>query len=438
MSLRGRFVAYLAALHVLFAGVAALLLRRDRLWLLAVETVFLLSFVVGASLVSRLFGALSLVRESAAYLAENDYSTRIRETGQRDLDALIAVYNAMVDSLRTERLKLQEQHHLLSTVLEVSPSGFLSLDYDGGVEFANPQAEALLGLPLAAMKGRPLAQLASPLARSLAAVAPGRTEVVALPAGRRVKCHHGSFLDRGFRRTFVLMDELTEELRLYEKAAYEKLIRMVSHEVNNSVGASNSLLHSCLNYSRHLPEEDRADFEAALRVVIGRTEKLSAFVRGFADVVRLPAPTRHPCDLADLLEDVARLMTPAAAQRGVSLRHETERGVPPAELDRVQMEQVLVNIVKNAIEAAGREGRVVLRLDRRDGVAQVGVEDSGPGIAAEARASLFTPFYTTKPDGQGIGLTVAQEVLRQHRFDFSLDSPVGGPTRFTIFVPLSR
>lgn len=438
MSLRGRFVAYLAALHLLFAGVAALLLHRDRLWLVAVEAVFLLSFGVGASLVTRLFGALTLVRESATYLAENDYTTRIRETGQRDLDALIGVYNGMVDSLRAERLKLQEQHHLLSAVLDVSPSGFVALDYDGRVDYANPRAELLLGLPLAEAKGRTLADLGSSLAASLAALAPGRTEVVALGGGRRVKCYRGASLDHGFPRTFILMDELTEELRLYEKAAYEKLIRMMSHEVNNSVGASNSLLHSCLNYGRHLPDADRDDFQGALRVVIGRTEKLSSFVRGFAEVVRLPAPNRQPSDLRGLVEEVADLMKPVASLQGVSLERDLSHDLPPADLDRVQIEQVLVNVVKNAIEAAGRDGRVTIRLDRRNGGLRIAVEDTGPGIPPEARASLFTPFYTTKPDGQGIGLTVAQEILRHHRCDFSLDSPPGGPTRFTILVPLSR
>lgn len=434
MSLRRRFIAYLAVLHLLFAGLGVPLLRQNRLWLLAIEAAFLLSFAAGALLVNRLFGALELVRQSAAYLSENDYTTRVRETGQKDLDALIGVYNKMVDSLRDERLKLQEQHHLLSTILSVSPSGFLTLDFDGRVDFANPSAETLLGRTAVEAKGRTLIELASPLALGLDGLAPGETQVLSLWGGRRIKCHRGSFLDRGFPRSFVLMEELTEELRLYEKAAYEKLIRMMSHEVNNSVGASNSLLHSCLNYARHLPDADRADFENALGVVIGRTEKLSAFMRSFAEVVRLPAPNRQPCDVRALVEDVARLMKPAAEALGIALERDLGPDPVSAHLDRGQMEQVLVNVVKNAIEAAGKGGRVAVRIARDDGRTRIIVEDTGPGIARETRTSLFTPFFTTKPEGQGIGLTVVQEILRQHRFDFSLDSPTGGPTRFTIAV----
>jgi two-component system nitrogen regulation sensor histidine kinase NtrY len=435
VSLRGRFVAYLAAAHVLFAGVAVPLLYRQRLWLIAVEASLAASLAVGLALVRRLFSGLELIRESAAYLSENDYSTRVRETGQSDLDALITVYNRMVDSLRAERLRLEEQHHFLAQILAVSPSGFLILDFDGRVDFANPSAESLLARNADELRGRTLAELASPLASALDGLSAGQAQVVALHGGRRVKCRRASFLDRGFSRSFVLLEEVTDELRRYEKAAYEKLIRMMSHEVNNSVGASNSLLHSCLAYARYLPAGDRADFERALSVAIGRTETLSRFMRSFADVVRLPKPTPQPCDVRALLEEVSRAMQPVAERSQVTL--ERDLGTQPAfaSLDRVLFEQALVNVVKNAVEAAGAGGQVCLRLERPDGTMRVVVEDSGPGLSPEARDNLFTPFFTTKPEGQGIGLTLVQEVMRQHELAFSLDSPPGRKTRFTIVVP---
>jgi two-component system nitrogen regulation sensor histidine kinase NtrY len=435
VSLRGRFVVYLTAAHVLFAGVAVPLLYRQRLWLLAVEAALAASLAVGLALLRRLFSGLELIRQSAAYLSENDYSTRVRETGQSDLDALIAVYNRMVDSLRVERLRLQEQHYFLAQILAVSPSGCVILDFDGRVDFANPSAEDLLGRRAETLRGRTLRELASPLASALDGLAAGQAQVVALHGGRRVKCRRASFLDRGFSRSFILLEEVTDELRHYEKAAYDKLIRMMSHEVNNSVGASNSLLHSCLAYARHLPVGDRADFERALSVAIGRTETLSRFMRSFADVVRLPTPSPQPCDVRSLLEEVARLMQPVAERSQVTL--ERDLGTQPAfaSLDRVLVEQALVNVLKNAVEAAGQGGRVCLRLERPDRTMRIVVEDSGPGLSPEARDNLFTPFFTTKPEGQGIGLTLVREVLRQHEFAFALDSLPGRPTRFTILVP---
>lgn len=432
MSLRRRFVLYLLAVHVLFAGVAAYLFLQNRLWLLAVETVFLVSFAVGMKLLRDLFTPLDLVREGALLLADQDFSTRLREPGQPELDPLFQVYNRMADHLREERTRLQEQHYLLSRILDASPSGVVILGYEGQIEFANPAAERLLGLPAAEVLGRRLADLASPLARALTGLPPGGSLIVPLWGGRRVRGHLGSFLDRGFPRSFVLLEELTEELRRHEKAAYEKVIRTMSHEINNSIGASNSLLHSCLNYAGHLPSEERRDFEAALGVVIARTDFLNHFMRSFADVVRLPAPRPQPCDLRELLESIAVLLGPQLRERNIAWIWDAPEPLPPVPLDRAQMEQALVNVCKNALEAVGQDGAITVRLGRNNGRASLVVEDTGPGISAEARANLFTPFFSTKDNGQGIGLTLVQEVLSAHRFDFSLESRPGGPTQFTI------
>lgn len=436
MSPRRRFVLYLGVLHVLLAAVAGLLLRQDRLWLFAVEAVFVSSLTAGVLLTRGLFRPLALARESAHLLKEHDHTVRFREVGQPEVDELIRVYNGMTDSLREERIRLREQHHFLSQILEASPLGVLTLDFDGQVDFANSGAVRLLGLPVSELHGRRLVDLDVPLAAALADLAPGESRVVPVWGGRRVKCRRGAFVDRGFSRGFFLLEELTEELRRYEKAAYEKLIRMMSHEVNNSVGASNSLLHSCLTYATQLHPEDRRDFEDALKVVIGRTEQLSGFMRSFADVVRLPAPSLRPANLAEIIQDIARLMRPQSEDRGIEWRIEIDESVPLVSIDRGQVEQALVNVVKNALEAIGHEGRLTIRLGLQDGRAKLVVEDSGPGLSPEAQANLFTPFFSTKERGQGIGLTLVQEVLAQHRCEYSLEGSPGDPTRFTIVFPL--
>ncbi len=265
-----------------------------------------------------------------------------------------------------------------------------------------------------------------------AALERAASAVVTLTGGRRAKASRGSFMDRGFSRTFLLVEELTEELRHAEKAAYEKLIRMLSHEVNNSVAASNSLLTSCLAFAEQLPGESRTDLEGALQVVMNRTAQLGAFMKAFADVVRLPEPRVAPGDLHDLLGHLHRLMTAEAERRGIGIGLELAP-VPDVRFDRTLMEQALVNIIKNAIEAADRGGRVVLRTGLADRRVYLQVEDSGPGLAPEVRAHLFTPFFSTKESGQGIGLTLVQEVLTRHGFAFTLDSAEQGPTRFTIW-----
>ena len=155
-------------------------------------------------------------------------------------------------------------------------------------------------------------------------------------------------------------------------------------------------------------------------------------MKAFADVVRLPEPRLGPCDLHDLLGHLSRLMAAEAERRHVSIVMELE-SVPEVQLDRTLMEQALVNVLKNAIEAADHHGVVVIRTGCDGRQAFLQIEDSGPGLAPEVRAHLFTPFFSTKESGQGIGLTLVQEILTRHGFAFTLDGPEGGPTRFTIW-----
>lgn len=430
MTLRRLFYAYLLVVHAVLCVLAWHLVRNSVAGLVALELGLIASAGCGAWLIDRLLRAHALVQESAQLLEESDYTTRFRPTGQAEIDRLIAIYNRMADALRAERVRVREQHHFLQRLLEVSPSGAVILDHDGRVDILNPTASRLLGPDIRV--GLPASTPGNSLHEVMLALQHAPSAVITLPGGRRAKVSRGSFMDRGFSRTFVLLEELTEELRHAEKAAYEKLIRMLSHEVNNSVAASNSLLTSCLVYADQLPGESRTDLEGALHVVMDRTAQLGAFMKAFADVVRLPEPRLAPCDLHDLLGHLSRLMAAEAERRRVALL--TDFGaVPPVALDRTLMEQALVNVIKNAIEAVDHDGTVTLRTGVTADRPWLQVEDTGPGLHPEVRAHLFTPFFSTKESGQGIGLTLVQEILTRHGFAFTLDGPDGGPTKFTIW-----
>jgi two-component system, NtrC family, nitrogen regulation sensor histidine kinase NtrY len=433
MSLRRKFLLYLALTHLLFAGVAVYLLRQNRLWLLAVEAVFVASLYAGWRLIRGLFSGLELVKSGAQFISDSDFTARFNEAGHPELDQLIQVYNRMVDHLRDERVRLQEQNYFLDRVLTASPSGVVTLDFDGRVALVNPSALKMLGLPRENLIGRKLDELPAPLAPALGALAVGEAKILPLQAGRRVRCQKAQFLDRGFARHFILIEELTEELRQTEKAAYERLIRLMSHEVNNSVGAANSLLHSCLHYAAQLSADDRPDFEHALGVVIARTDQLSALMKSFADVARLPPPRLELCDVRRLLEDVAVLLRAESERRKVVWQWEVGERLEPIPMDRAQIEQVCVNVCKNALEAIGEGGWIKVQVGRQGGRACVTVEDSGGALTPEVREHLFTPFFTTKAGGQGIGLTLVREILNNHRFDFALDGTPGESTQFTIY-----
>jgi signal transduction histidine kinase len=242
-------------------------------------------------------------------------------------------------------------------------------------------------------------------------------------------------VERGHPRRFYLVEELTEELRQTEKSAYEKLIRMMSHEVNNTVGATRSLLQSSAAYGDGLPDARRAELQEALGIAGSRLERLNSFMRGFADVVRMPPPVKRPADVARLLDACARLVQAQTDRPQIVWVREGVGNPGVLDMDEAQMEQALINVLKNAVEALPAEGgRITIRSGLQARSAFIEIEDSGPGIPEEARPHLFTPFFTTKQNGQGIGLTMVQEILRRHGFAYSLDGPPGGPTRFRILL----
>jgi two-component system nitrogen regulation sensor histidine kinase NtrY len=250
--------------------------------------------------------------------------------------------------------------------------------------------------------------------------------VLPLAGGRRLKASRAEFFVRGFARGFFLLEELTKELRASEKAAYGKLVRMMAHEINNSVGAVGSLLDSFRGYAAQLRQGDGDDLLQAIAVAVQRLENLRAFTNGFAEVVRLPPPDPRPTDLGRLVDELVLLLRPELERRAIACAWTERQPVGPLAMDRNQIEQVLVNVLRNAVEAIGEHGSIALSLARSDGRTVLSVRDSGAGLADDVLPLLFTPFFTTKRDGRGLGLTLVREILAQHGYAFSLAPAAGG------------
>jgi nitrogen fixation/metabolism regulation signal transduction histidine kinase len=432
MPLQRLFFAYLALVHIALGSVLFWVAGADTIWLLSVEASLILSLVLGAWLLHRFFEPLRMLASGADMVKESDFSSRLALTGQPEMDKLLGVYNAMLASLREERLKAQEQRHLLSSIVERSPTGILICDFDGRVSNVNLSAEALLGkntLGISIHKlPEPFAQIGSMLQQ--APLAQYQSEVVSLGA-RRVRCTRIEFFDRGFVRSAFLLDEMTEELRRSEKAAYEKLIRIFSHEINNSMGAVRSILQSLGAYTPQLAPSDREDVQSALNVAIDRTSSLAEFIKAYAEIIRLPAPNIAPCDMYVLLRHATEILAPLAATKRVTWQWNGNSASILVLADKVQLEQALLNILKNAIEASAEAASITIETTRTDTQTILTIENVGHQIPPEVQAKLFTPFFTTKPDGQGIGLMLVRDILTAHRISFLLENTSIG-ARFTM------
>ena len=204
----------------------------------------------------------------------------------------------------------------------------------------------------------------------------------------------------------------------------------MAHEVNNTIGPVNSIMQSALKTDQ-LWEGDRNNtLKDALQVAVDRNQNLNLFMRNFADLVKLPAANRKPVDLHHLIRSVARLMEIKAGEKQVGFDFRLAEGPFIIIADQQQMEQVLINIIKNAVEAINVRGEVsfITRPHQRSLV----IADTGAGIAEDHASDLFSPFFSTKKDGQGIGLTLVREILTNHDFGFSLKTVAENQTEFSI------
>ncbi|AMJ67279.1 histidine kinase [Hymenobacter sp. PAMC 26628] len=435
MSLRVKFLLFVVVIHAVLLALAAQLRTTNAVLFVATELLLLGSLVLSAQLYRGFVRPLQLIAAGTAAMQARDFTLKFVPVGQREMDQLIGVYNSMIDALRRERVSQHEKSILLERLIEASPAGVLILDFEGNVEQANAAAVRFIGPAPGppAWLGQPLAALPGPWGPALGALAEGQPRALRLSGLQAYRAHAAHFLDRGFTRRFVVLEELTQELIKQEKQAYEQLIRLMSHEINNSIGAINSILGSFQRYAPQLAPADRPDFTEALDVSITRNTQLASFIADFARLVRLPAPQLAPTDVHALLRNLGRLLGPQSAERRVAWHWALAAAPLVIEADAPQLEQALLNVAKNALEAIGTDGNIWVRTTANP--FSISIENDGASLTSEVRERLFTAFFSTKRGGQGIGLTLVRDVLLAHGFAFGLATGPEGRTAFTIGLP---
>lgn len=373
---------------------------------------------------------LNTIGSGMELLREQDFSSRLSPVGQYEADRVVNIFNRMMEQLKNERLRLREQNNFLDLLIKASPMGVIITSLDEDLSELNPMALKMLGVRLEDVQGKKMKEIDSPLAVELANLPKGEKVTVRLNDSNIYRCTHSSFIDRGFQHPFYLVETFTDEMMKAEKKAYEKVIRMIAHEVNNTTAGITSTLDTVEQALSS--EEGMEDICDVMRVCTDRCFSMSRFITRFADVVKIPEPTLSSVNLNDLVFTCKRFMEGMCNDRRITLRMEIDESLKDVMLDAALFEQVLVNIIKNAAESIEADGEIIVRTLAP---ATVEVIDNGLGISKETEAKLFSPFFSTKPNGQGIGLIFIREVLMRHGCTFSLRTYADGLTRFRITFP---
>lgn len=373
---------------------------------------------LGVSCISALTLALALaMRKRTLYplhtlgnlleaLREGDYSLRGSRARRGDaVGEVVTEVNALADTLRAQRLALEEKSAQLTKVLGALDIAILSFDDAGFLTLANPAAQHLLARSFAELDGRSAATL------GVAAFLDGDTAQVldhAFPArSGRWEIRHARYRANGRPHDLLVISDLSRALREEERLAWQRLVRVLGHELNNSLAPIRSMAETVAEIVARepLPSDWREDARSGLSVIAERADALARFMARYTQLARLPPPSRREVAFDELARRVARL------EQRLSVK---VMGGPPcrAQLDPDQIEQALINLVRNAADAALPAGGVQLGWYAHTNLIEVEISDDGPGLPTSG--NLFVPFFTTKPRGSGIGLVLARQIIEQH------------------------
>jgi two-component system, NtrC family, nitrogen regulation sensor histidine kinase NtrY len=370
---------------------------------------------VGFALRGRVIRPLQTLSNLLAALREGDYSIRARGAGTEDaLGLALTEINALSEPLRAQRLGALEATALLRRVMSEIDVAIFAFDADGKLRLVNKRGERLLAQPAERLIGRSAEQLG--LGACLVGE-PRRVIEATFPTSvGRWEVRRSAFRQGGLSHQLLVLSDLSRTLREEERQVWQRLVRVLSHEINNSLAPIKSIAGSLLGILRReqRPADIDVDLQDGLGVISGRAEALGRFMQSYARMARLPSPRLHALDVETWLRRVADL-----EQR---LQVEVFSGPPVSiQADGDQLDQLLINLVRNAVDAAlETDGGVRLRWDRRERELEVIVEDDGPGLADTA--NLFTPFFTTKKNGSGIGLVLSRQIAEAHGGSLTLEN----------------
>lgn len=361
----------------------------------------------------------------------------------RSFKALNLEFNEVLEAFRKARAEKEEQAQYLNTVVQQVRTGIISFDTDGNVQLINMNAKRYIGQSSIRNIGE-LIHTNPKLYHSINSVEPGKSELYKASNDLYLTVQATEIRIRGVDVKLVTLQNIQPELQKQELEAWQNLTRVLRHEIMNSITPISSLTSTLREILDHdmeqkeghyeLKTEGAEDLREGLSTIENRSKGLIKFIDAYREYTSLPKPKMKTVMLKDLIEKVSQLMRPELKKTKVNFRAECSSPYLTIQADEEMIEQVLINLLKNAIEALSETPDPQLNLIGRydENVIKIEVIDNGSGIIKEALEHIFVPFYTTKKTGSGIGLSLSRQIMQMHNGGITVESEPDVRTVFTL------
>lgn len=431
MSMAGRATLWLGSIALL--GVLAALLARsyiDSPWMAGVTAALILVPLAawsGSRLTGRWSRMTRALNDGVMSIKDRDFSMSVTRATQDELGDLVESYNGLGERLRIERQSLYQRELMLDTVIQTTPLAMVLTNDGDAVLYSNAAARQLFS------EGRKLEgfRFAQYLERAPAplreAIERGGDTLFTLEIGGEPQVYHVSqrhFLLNAVPHRLLLLKQLTREINSQEVATWKKVIRVIAHELNNSLAPISSLAHSGQILANSPPNPEQ--LARVFTTIEDRARHLAGFIEGYAQFAKLPRPRLAPVSWEVLLE---RLRVVVAFRLEGSLPRRT------ASFDTAQIEQALINLLKNARESGAEPDTIELSVSSIGQGFSIEVRDRGPGFTPAALENALVPFYSTKATGTGLGLTLCREIVEAHAGRLRIANREGGGAVVTLWLP---
>jgi two-component system nitrogen regulation sensor histidine kinase NtrY len=426
-------------------GLFMLMITRSNMFFAAILTfvIIILQLVDIFRFVSQTNRKLTRFLESVRYSDFISGFTTDNKLGKSFKDLNIA-FNEVLEAFRKARSEKEEHWQYLNTIVQQVRTGILSYDSDGNVQLINANARKFMRITTSLKNIRELIQLNPKLYHIINAAQPGTSELYKESNELYLTIQATEIRIRGIDVKLITLQNIQPELQKQELDAWQNLTRVLRHEIMNSITPISSLTSTLreildsdmkkkTNYWE-LTEEGADDLREGLGTIENRSRGLIKFIDAYREYTSLPKPKMATLRIKDLIENVAQLMKNEIKKTNIHFHHETSSEYLTIQADVEMIEQVLINLLKNAIEALTETENPTLTLigHASDNAVKIEVVDNGPGIIKEAMEHIFVPFYTTKRTGSGIGLSLSRQIMQMHKGSLSVESEPYTKTTFTL------